>query len=166
MKPKLKVRVTQRATFGEAFPPTARILFEAQFSNGKTPNYTSFAVNALPPTVNHMYISFGGKRILSKESLAFRELVAIACMGRQTWKPTGAVMVMAFLLSPYWVTKERVMRHADGDNRLKPLLDAAQHALNVPDHTNWEYHLWKVYAERTMTVVYMFDMGDLVEFYP
>jgi hypothetical protein len=75
-------------------------------------------------------------------------------------------MAMIFLLSPYWLTKKRTMRDADGDNRIKPLGDAIQRSTGVRDFTTWVNHQWKIATtKRVMTAVYMFDVGDVVDVY-
>ena len=72
---------------------------------------------------------------------------------------------MIFLESPHWITQKYTVREMDGDNRIKPTLDAIKNATGVPDETNWEYHVWKIASKQVRTTVFLFDLGDLVDFY-
>lgn len=166
--PLLKVRTRIVKEFGVDMPPTARALFALLSSAPRPLPSLSFAVPSLPPTVNHMYVqgARGGRR-LSQETLDFRQLTAIAIGAQRfTWRPTGAVTALVFYLSPHWVTKRHELRDMDADNRLKPLFDAVQEATGVPDYTNWEIHCYKVASSVTRTVVYLLDLGDLIDVYP
>lgn len=163
-----KVRTRIMRDFGVDMPATARAIFGVLLAAPRPLTTMSLAVASLPPTVNHMYVTGArGQRRLSQETLDFRELVALAVGSRRfTWKPTGAVTAVAFFLSPHWVTKRHELRDMDVDNRLKPLFDALQAATGVPDYTNWEIHCYKVASSATRTVVYLFDVGELIDVYP
>lgn len=75
-------------------------------------------------------------------------------------------MAMIFYQSPHWLTKRDTIRDMDGDNRVKALFDAIQETTNVRDCTNWEFHCYKVASGITRTTVYLFDLGDVIQFYP
>lgn len=162
-KEEIKVRTKLMGEFGIDMPEEARALFDIA-KNGAWP-CLSFAVPALSPTVNHQYVQVArDRRVLSPETVTYRQMVAIALAGRRdNWKPRGPVMAMTFFLQPYWLTRKLTMRDADGDNRLKALFDAIQLATGVPDYTNWNIHAFKVTTtNRVATVVYMYDKGDIV----
>lgn len=159
----IRTRVVQ--SFGVDFPETAQLLFGWALAGPRTREMLSFSANDLPPTVNHMYIHDRGKRILSAEARAFRELVALS-LGGKTWRPRGPVMAMVFFESPHWITKRHTLRDMDGDNRLKPLFDAIQAATGSNDSANWQIHAWKVASARTRTTVYLFALGDLIDWHP
>lgn len=136
-------------------------------SQGKQNSLLSLAVPVLPPTVNHLYESAGANRYLTKEYRLFKQMVWADLGARAVnWKPRGAVMVLIFLQSPFWVTKKGTMRDMDGDNRVKALLDAIKDATKVPDYTNWEIHVWKAASAKVRTTTYLFDLGDVVPWFP
>lgn len=84
-------------------------------------------IAALPPTVNHMYISCkGGRKALSGEAEAFRGLVLQALNGARPAVPDGP---LAFTLRLTFDTKRR----QDIDNRIKAALDAVAIALRFDD---------------------------------
>lgn len=161
------VRVKTMGHLGADFPETAKVIFNWALNQSRKREYISFSVPDLPPSVNHMYIQVGhARRVLSPEAQTFRELVTLAIGSqRHNWKPKGVVMAMVFLQSPLWINKKHQIRDMDGDNRLKSLLDAVQVTTGIPDNTNWEYHVWKVPSGQKRTTVFMFDLGDVVEFY-
>lgn len=161
----LVVRTRVVKTFGVEFPDTACVLFNWVLSHSRKLDTMSFSVPLLPPTVNHQYAHQGGRRILTDEARAFREIVAIAVAGRP-WVPRCPVMAMVFLESPHWITKRHTLRDMDCDNRLKPLFDAIQNGTRAPDCTNWEIHSWKVASAFTRTTVYLFALGDLIDWHP
>lgn len=164
--PEIKVRTRLMKEFGQDVPDEARVLFDLAAKQGWS--QMSFAVPAMPPTINHAYTQVSReRRVLSAETVTFRQMTNLAIGNqRHTWKPIGRVMVMVFLLSPYWLTKKRTVREADLDNKLKMLLDAIQLTTGVKDETNWELHAWKICTvQRVQTCVWLFDQGDLVEVY-
>lgn len=162
----IKVRITQVPPFGKRFPVTAQILLNAFLTQGRRRSFLSFSLNQLPPTVNHMYqhTRFGTR--LTEEATSFRDMVALAVgHQRHTFKCGGTACVMIFLESPRWLTKKMTIREMDVDNRIKPVLDGIKNCTGVPDETNWEIHCWKVASRAERLTVYLFDLGDLVEFY-
>jgi len=84
-------------------------------------------IDALPPTVNHMYITCkGGRKALSAEAEAFRKLVLAALSGVLPAVPEGP---LEFTLRLTLDTKRR----QDIDNRIKAALDAVAIALRFDD---------------------------------
>ncbi len=146
--------------------------------------HMAFALNELPLSLNHQYdhtqyrkkvfnprtmshevVMRGGKK-LKPEVHAFRDWVTLA-IGHQRfdWKATGPLSCYVFFQSPYWVTKERKVRQVDVDNRVKPLLDAIEKALDTPDELIWSLHTYKVLGPKERTTVYLFDLGDVVDYH-
>ncbi len=74
-------------------------------------------------------------------------------------------MAMVFLQSPHWITQKHTMRDMDGDNRLKPLFDAIECCTGQRDNANWQHHCYKLASNIERTTVYLFDLGDLIEYY-
>jgi Holliday junction resolvase RusA-like endonuclease len=169
MRPKraeIKVRVNNTGPLIENLPFTARAVLNALLGQGKQRSSLSFAVNCLPPTVNGMYTHTRFNTRLTKETKDFRTLVRFAIgANRFGFKNGGTVAVMMFLESPKWLTLKHTVREMDADNRVKPTLDAIKEAVGVPDETNWELHVWKVASKQTRTTVYLFDLGDVVDFH-
>lgn len=165
--PEVKIRRLVVREFGMDFPPTAQVLIDWAVSRGKHNSWLNFSVPELPPSVNKLYATIGTRRILSKDGVAFKRIVAAAIGSKKaTWKPKGAVMVLIFLQSPFWITKKDMMRNMDGDNRVKALLDAIQECTGVPDYTNWEFHCYKAASSQVRTSAYLFDLGDVVQWFP
>lgn len=91
-------------------------------------------VAALPPTVNHMYITCrGGKKALGPEAERFRRLVLEQTTGTQLQVPDGPVALTVRL----WFGDRR---RADLDNRLKAAIDALALALRFDDSRIHEIH--------------------------
>lgn len=125
-----------------------------------------FEIEGLPITVNHMFFHRGNKRILSPEARTFREMVAWKLGAlKSTWKPKGPVAIVILLFSPYWITKEHRVRVMDVDNRIKPLIDAVKEATSMPDELCWQVSAFKVASKHEKTVVHMFELGDVVDYY-
>jgi Holliday junction resolvase RusA-like endonuclease len=165
--PEIAIRKRVVGEFGVDLPETARILLDHVASSPRPRRSLGFTVDALPPTVNHMYAHKGGRRVLTRESLGFRDRVALAIgPQRLTWRPSGVVMALVFLGSPHWITKRHKLRDMDGDNRLKALFDAVEACTGVPDCTNWEFHCWKVARADVRTTVYLIELGDLIDYFP
>lgn len=165
--PELTIRTRVGREFGVDMPPTACVLLGSLLGQARPLPAISFAVGALPPTINHMYTQVGHRRVLSVEAQTFRQLVTIGIGAKRfDWKPAGLVASLIFLASPHWITKKHTLRDMDGDNRIKPLFDAIQATTGVRDCTNWEFHCWKLASAKVQTIVYLFDLGDIVEWYP
>ena len=150
------------------WPTTARLILSSFLGNGThKPSTLCFGVDVLPPTSNHMYLrNSSGRSRLSDEAVTFRQLVNYA-IGHQKHVFTcrGTACLLYLMESPFWVTKEHVVRDMDVDNRTKAMADAIMHSIQVTDSTNWEIHQYKVASKKTRTTVYLFDMGDLVQFH-
>lgn len=147
-------------------------------------SFLSFALNDSPISLNHQYDhtqyrkkifnpktkkfeirTFGGKK-LKQEVHDFRAWVLEAIgAARFTWKPTGPLCCYILFQSPSWITKERKVRQKDADNKVKPLLDAIEQAIETPDELVWETHTFKILGPKERTIVYLFDLGDVVEYH-
>lgn len=163
-----QVRARTVRALGLEYPPTAKLLIDYFGRQMKERNlkHLSFAVNELPTSVNHQYKHTRFNTRLEPEVLQFRQWVCLA-LGHQRleWKPTGTTAALLFFESPLWVTQKREVRQMDADNRVKPVLDAVERATNVPDELCWEVHCYKIASRRTRTTCYLFDMGDVVDFF-
>ncbi len=162
------LRVNNVGPLGQHFPGSAQVLVDLMFRRCKERSLgtLTFSLNELPTSVNHQYAHSRFSTRLVPEVKTFRTFVALA-MGysRTTWKPKGATCAIIFLESPLWLTMERKVRQMDADNFVKPIFDAYQEATNVPDELMWEFHVYKVASKRSRTTVYMFDLGDVVDFH-
>ena len=83
----------------------------------------------------------------------------------QRWDPKGTTCALVIFQSPAWLTKAYMPRDMDADNKLKPACDAAQWATKVPDNLHWEYHVYKAVSKQERTLIYLFDLGEIVEYY-
>ena len=126
-----------------------------------------FDVDSIPPTINHHHIpirtkskkgkTYIGQR-LSDEAVYFRSLVS-ATLGQCKWSAKGIVCFVIRVSSHRWITKDGKPRVMDMDNRIKPLLDAVQHAIGLRDELVWHVHAFKVASYRDLTTVHIFDLG-------
>lgn len=140
--------------------------------------YVHFVMDGLPMSVNHMYDRIGYKKSAAngggngvitkrkKEVDDFR-LNLMQAMGDQrfSWKPTGVTSAVIMLESPYWLTMKRQVAQQDADNRVKVILDAVEFASGAPDELYWNLHIFKAASKRIRTTVWLFDMGDVVEYF-
>lgn len=165
-KQEIHVRTRSVGPLAENLPYTAQLLLNGLLKDGKSRSHLSFAVNCLPPTVNNMYTHTRFSTRLTPEAKSFRDLVALA-IGHQRFlfKCKGTAIALIFLESPYWLTQKSTVREMDADNRVKPTLDGVKNATGVPDETNWEVHVWKCASKIERTTVYLFDLGDVVNYH-
>lgn len=171
----VKMRVKLVGELGKELPLTARFLFNQLYDHCRLKGLKTltFQVNRLPTSANAMYRKrrgdFGpkGKQFyLSPDAEEFRALT-IEALGerRWSWKPTGVTAAIALYESPYWISKTHRVRENDVDNRAKCTFDAVKIATNVPDELHWELHLYKLLSKRTRTTVFLFDMGEVLEYF-
>jgi len=127
----------------------------------------------LPLTVNHSKFkrirkaktgTYYAQDVLKPEVFVFRDLVRYATIGRK-WEPRGTTAAIILFESPNWLTLKNQVRQVDADNKVKPLLDAIQHATGIEDERHFQLHVFKVCSKKTRTVVLLYDLGDLVEMY-
>lgn len=161
----------------KVMPHEAQILVNAMSEECKKSGrcFVNFTMQGLPMSVNHMYDRIGYKKssgqngVITKrkpEVDKFRlELMQAMAEKRFDWKPTGCYAAVILFESAHWLTLERKVHQMDADNRVKVLLDAIEIATDVPDELCWQVHLFKVASKRTRTTVYLFDLGDVVEYY-
>lgn len=176
---KRKVRTKFCGRLGEQWPELLQIILKHQIQRCTDHGlvWTKFQVHDLPKSVNHIYLKnkpykdklTGAKVVkyrLDPAVESFRLLVMEA-MGedRWKWKPTGVTSAVVILESPTWITAKREVREMDVDNKLKVPLDAIQNATEIPDELHWHLHVFKVASKWSRTTVYLFDEGDVVEYY-
>lgn len=140
--------------------------------------FIGFVMDGLPMSVNHMYERVAYKKAAAKgggigvttfrkkEVDDFRINLADA-MGDQRfhWQPKGITAAIIMLESPHWITQKREVAQMDADNRVKVILDAVEFATHAPDELYWDLHVFKVVSKRVRTSVWLFDLGDVVEYY-
>lgn len=132
--------------------------------NGR--QWVRFSIDDMPKSVNHMFFHRNNMRILQPHVKEFRSLVADTMNHQKiNWAPVGVTAVVIIFQSPMWITLERRVREMDVDNRVKPLLDAIQHATGQVDERHWHFHAFKAPSKRTRSTVYLFDLGDVVDYY-
>ncbi len=168
----LKVRLRTRLALGNEWPKAAALLINHYVKEVAEDDMRmlSFAVNDLPPSINHQYAAgrAGNKRgfRLTPEAQAFRWMTKKAIGSKQfNWHPKGIVAALLFFENPHWITQEFRVRAADADNLVKPTLDAVKISARMPDELIWQAHVFKISSKRKRTIVYLFDLGDVVEFF-
>lgn len=131
----------------------------------------SFSLDGIvPKSVNSIYVKRGRRRgqwyDLHPAVKELRDLARIVLGPRKfEWQPKGATAAIVLFESPLWITKEHKVRKMDADNKLKAIFDAVQNATDVPDELHWQFHVFKIASKRTRTVVHLYDLGDVIEFY-
>lgn len=178
MSKRLKIRTLDKP-LEAAIPPVVRLLLQHYMTEAKEFNrcQLSFVVDGLLPlSLNHqtkrILLRLKGGMTRASEALKpevhhFRKRTELSIGTRkvQAWKPTGVTAAVVLFESPVWVTQELKVRKEDADNKLKPALDAAARATGVPDELHWHVHAFKVPSKKTRTIVYLFDLGDQVDYY-
>lgn len=188
------MRVKMSGQIGNVWPEAAQILIEHYQKKCANSGLVSlnFQVDGLPISLNHMYEKGAGSGYvkqgtpgafqdnkgrwrkkgtgpshrLRQEVLDWR-VVLMEAMGRERWKwkPTGVTAAILFFESPNWLNARRQVREMDADNKIKPALDAVQHATETPDELHWQIHTFKLLSKRSRTTIHLYDLGDLVEYY-
>ena len=162
--PRILLRTQTIGEFGPKMEPLASIITQHYFQTSK--GMLAFSLNTLPKSVNHQYGHSGKGVWLVPEVHEFRRKLTEAIGARGTkWKPKGVVAAVIFLESPLWVTQRREVRKMDCDNKVKPIFDAIQEATGAPDEAVWAFHVFKMASKKTRTSVYLFDLGDLINYY-
>jgi Holliday junction resolvase RusA-like endonuclease len=168
VKIKTNVRTKLVGRLGEVWPEVPQLVLTHYLKKCKEYGRPQihFQVDGLPMSLNHQYKKSGKRFYLDPKALDYRVRVCES-LGQRRWsfKPTGTFAAVIFLESKLWVTTKRQVRQMDADNRVKPILDAIEHAMDLPDELCWNIHVFKVTSKRDRTTVYLFDLGDIVEFY-
>lgn len=160
-----KVRLNVKKDLQQNLPITAIAIINEMFRD-RTVKNLSFSITKLPPTVNHMYKRSRGKTYLSEEAVVFRNQVCFALNKQSGHFKTNSIFSIILLFeSPKWVTKKSTVREMDADNRIKSMLDAIQQSIGLQDERIWEIHCWKIASKVEKTTVYLFELGDVVDFY-
>jgi hypothetical protein len=183
-----QMRVKFSGELGLVYPETAQLLIDhlSRRCDDRGLLRLQFQVGGLPISLNHQYkdgLSFckpgtagafqdkaGRWRVrnhqLRPEALDWRVVLSEA-MGplRHKWKPTGTTAALLLFETPHWLTGRRTVREMDVDNKVKPALDAVQHATDVPDELHFQIHAFKLLSKRQRTTVFLFDLGDVIEYF-
>lgn len=164
----LRVRDVQTAG-GIYLPADARVLvqhYRRMTAEKALRPGVSFIVDEIPMTVNHMYKHSRFNTRLRPEVHQFRQkMVHVIDDHHRRWRPGGAAACVAIYYTPQWVTAKSQIRDKDVDNLVKPILDAYCRATGFCDKTVWSVSSFKALADRTFTLFYLFDVGDLVPRY-
>ncbi len=168
------VRMKLIGELGTVWPEMPQLILSHYIARCKEFGRASvnFKCDGLPMSLNHQYkknrtgkdgkLSFR----LDPKVLDYRMRVCEA-LGQNRWKfrPTGSYAAVILLESHLWIRTDRKVRQMDADNRVKPILDAIEHAMDLPDELCWNHHVFKVQSKRERTRVWLFDLGDVIEHY-
>lgn len=173
-----QMRVKLAGQLGQVWPELVQIVLHYYLNRCKEKSliWLHFKVHDLPISLNSMYKR--GKSYKSKSGKILNStylhpkineyrLLVMEALGekRWQWKPTGVTAAIILLESPTWITKRRQVREMDADNKVKPIFDAIEVATETPDELHWQFHVFKIPSKWTRTTVYLFDLGDVVEYY-
>lgn len=93
-------------------------------------------VDALPASVNALYRPAGrGRKVLSDAAVLFRDLVALALVGKPKAPMRGPLALSVWFTFPDG-------RRRDGDNLLKNCVDSLASALDFDDRRIVELHMF------------------------
>lgn len=182
------MRVKLAGELGKTWPATVQLLTEHFNENALKLGLQRlhFQVDGMPLSLNHQYherLAFckpgtpgafqdrsGRWRVRSKELRSEAHdwrLVLTQAMGplRFKWQPTGTTAAILLFETPHWLTGKRQVRQMDADNKTKPALDAIQEATEIPDELHWQFHVFKVLSKRQRTTIFLYDLGDIVEYW-
>lgn len=103
---------------------------------------------------------------LKDEQRQWRDMVCISAgQLRGTFKVDGPVALVLIFQSPKWITNDFKVRQVDVDNYIKPTCDGIEVALRLPDEINFQVHAFKSLSTKERTLVYLFDLGRLVDYH-
>ena len=183
-----KMRVKIAGELGKVYPPAVEVVknyYHAQCQE-RGLCFLEFRVDGLPRSLNHQYedgLSFckpgtpgsfqdkqGRWRVrnyrLKSDVLDWRNVVSETLGERKyEWQPTGITAAILLFEGPHWLTARRLVREEDADNKAKPTFDAIEKATGVPDELHWQFHVFKVLSKRRRTSIFLYDLGDVVEYY-
>ncbi len=176
------MRVKLAGQLGETYPEVMQLLLNYYNTNSENKGLLKmgFKCHDLPISLNHMYLrnrDFKGGQFKAdgSQKKAYRlhpsiheyRLLVMEALGqdRWKWKPTGVTAAIILLESPHWLTQRRQVKEEDADNKVKPIFDAVENATETPDELHWQFHVFKIFSKWRRTTVYLFDLGDVVEFY-
>lgn len=173
------VRMKLIGELGVVWPEMPQLILSHYISRCKEFGrpFVNFKVDGLPMSLNHQYKKnrtytdkeTGEKKMsfrLDPKVLDYRMRVCEALgQSRWTFRPSGCYAAVVLLETPMWITTRREVRQRDADNLVKPILDAVEHAMDLPDELCWNHHVFKVQSKRERTRVWLFDLGDVVEYY-
>jgi Holliday junction resolvase RusA-like endonuclease len=113
-------------------------------------------MNGLPPNVNTMFWHRGNGKVKKPEAVEFEKLLWIRFIQSRPkeWKP-NLIQVTIVLRSPRWLTKKGSITKIDADNRVKPLLDAIEKPLGIPDQVFVDTRVIKFPDSIESTEVYL-----------
>jgi len=173
-----QVRIKIIGPLGEKFPEDFQFFLDYYEKKTKAAGRSSlhFVVDGLPKSLNHMY---GRKTVTDKvtghqtvrtwrkkEVDDFNLRTYLALQSRRFgWKPTGPSAALILFESPRWLNGKLQIIQMDTDNRIKVVMDATEKVTDVPDELYWQVCAFKVASKRTRTWVYLFDLGDIVEYF-
>jgi hypothetical protein len=89
-------------------------------------------VDALPPTVNHLYEGMGNSRRLTPAAQAFRKELGLVARNAAQWQD-WTYTLGTYLELTMWLTFEQERAQQDGDNRYKFTQDVLAEVLDFND---------------------------------
>ena len=177
----VKIRLHRVQVLGLHWPRRAKMLIRDLTQEAVENNrcFTSFSVPGTPLSLNHQYghkpafrktkkgkLMMTMTKYLKEEVGDFRGLVQASLLrAKVEWKPKGVTAVVIIFESPAWVTQEHRVRKVDVDNKVKPTFDAISKGSGVDDSMHWESYTYKVLSMSERTICYLFDLGDIVEYF-
>lgn len=183
-----QMRVKLSGELGKVYPENCQVNMDYYMKRCRQLGLINleFRIDGLPMSLNHQH-EMGTKYCKPGTPGAFQDgkgkwrvrsnrlkprvmdwrLIVMETMGaaRFEWRPTGVTAAILLFESNEWLHKNRKVRAKDADNLAKPAFDAIQFATETPDDLHWEFHVYKVLAQRPRTTVMLFDLGDVVDFY-
>jgi hypothetical protein len=125
----------------------------------------SYQLPMVPKSLNNQYIhrGKGRKYDLDPQIKLLRDETRAVLSAKPYWRPSGITAALIVFYSPRWVSRENAVRRIDVDNKVKAILDAFELVTGVGDERNWMVTACKRLAKKDMTLVVLYDLGDLVD---
>lgn len=131
-----------------------------------------FKIPDLPPSLNHQYVRYKNKvtgragQCLTKKAQSFRDVADIILRTkRHLFKNNGLMASVILLEGDCWITKDLRPKEADSDNMVKPVHDSLQVPFKFKDQEIWETFCCKCASNKNNVWVWLFDIGNDVQYY-
>lgn len=167
-----RVPVRKDIIHGEGMPEIARINIDYYLKRCQELglSHLAYRVKKSPPSVNHIYNKSRrrgkGQYDIVESVKLYRDLTmeALDQTGKK-WKPVGVTAGVILFANNGWIRKDGTVALVDADNKIKTALDATEIHTRIGDERFWDLHVFKVCSKKTHTDIYLFDLGDVVQYF-
>ena len=114
-----------------------------------------FAIDRVPPSVNHYWIQTKNRRFISKEGKEFKKELNLIAKSKIKTPLKGKVGLNITVILPN-------KRRRDVDNFLKPILDGLNNAAYVDDYQVYKLSIKKTVSrnKEAKTIIEVYEVGE------